>query len=1348
MSKYSIKYIKEDGSVALSNDWIAGPYLISASCVAVGSGTSGISATSGGGILFDGSNFYGWNGTSLISLDTQGAVPGGSDRQIQFNDGGTLSGTAGLTFTTGNELQLSGGVGITAFSSDGTMAGNSDDVVPTEAAVVTFVQAATAASHVTPGGANRYIQFNDNGSFGGILNFYLNTDYSLLMFNSPGIVSYNNGGNWGIAGTSYSSNAQNGSNISLTHVRGTQSSPSTTLTYDLLGSIQFGGGGAWGAGTSVRFGAWASEDWTTTSARGGEFRLYTTPNGSFSPVWAMTITHSGSVGLKNGTATIYERLDLPDASGIGAIRIGDAVNTVSGTIKYDGNYWGHDGSDWVRLDLPQSIAGSAATAAQFISKEPMGFPNRTDSVISFDNATRTLWITAAAGSASTFEHYFQGKKYTTTAASAQIADSTGTWYFYFDEGTLTATSATSWGGDYGVVCQVAIVYWNGLSGNGALIEERHGLTMDWATHQWAHLTIGTRYGSGLTISATVNGTGNNNTDATVQLTSGSIFDEDLRIDITDSSGSDFFNQILSPTAQIPVVYLSGGPGYIQRIPASDFPVYYDGTRITYNEFSGGSWQISTVQDRYYVAVWFFASNSTNSPVIAFMGQREDDKLIDAEANNTLESLSFGNTTIEELKVLYRVIYQTRNIYGNDVKARIVHIEDLRSVSNLPAGTYVATDHGSLAGLADDDHPQYILADSTRSMEAAWNIGQAISATSGNFTGKVSVQGLTGAGAIAFESTGVIPIVANRGSVTGGFVYQDLYAAGSMRWRFGSNTTSHDLLIKNASTTTLLTIKQAGKIELQNGTDVDEFSTDGTMADNSDDAVPTEAAVVTYVQAATAAATASFSPAGSDRQIQFNDGGSFAGSPGLTFTTGNELQLSGGVGITAFSSDGTMAGNSDDVVPTEAAVVTFVQAATAAATGTASAGGNDTEIQYNDSGVLAGSSKLVFNGTEIRLNDMEDLFAYRSDGNSFGFFGLTYSNTASKGSNIQLAHRGGSFASPGTTNSGDTLGSIMFGGGWAASWGTSTKIQSQATEEWVDSDHRGSNLKFFTTPNGASAGVCMLALTDTGRVGVGTETPGLPVDIVGNVDSNAIFRYRNYTNTDGTGTLLQLARAKGTPAAAQAVADGDTISGLLLYGHDGGSFAQGANIVAYAAGAWTSASRPCELKFSTRDTTGDVAVRMIIAEDGVIYVANASTMPTYNPVAGALIFASAGALMARGDSGTVTVVGPAAPHCPNCGRDYILQWENPEKGEKLMVCMWCLVHELGAKNYIKRIKRIIPSPDQETSSSSGSESNLGILEVFEEKEINVLDSTLLSTLQKQIQALTDRISSLEASKKET
>lgn len=50
----------------------------------------------------------------------------------------------------------------------------------------------------------------------------------------------------------------------------------------------------------------------------------------------------------------------------------------------------------------------------------------------------------------------------------------------------------------------------------------------------------------------------------------------------------------------------------------------------------------------------------------------------------------------------------------------------------------------------------------------------------------------------------------------------------------------------------VSVDNVGKVSLINGTDIDEFSIDGTMAGNSDDAVPTEKAVVTYVAAAVSA----------------------------------------------------------------------------------------------------------------------------------------------------------------------------------------------------------------------------------------------------------------------------------------------------------------------------------------------------------------------------------------------------------------------------------------------------------------------------------------------------------------
>jgi hypothetical protein len=71
------------------------------------------------------------------------------------------------------------------------------------------------------------------------------------------------------------------------------------------------------------------------------------------------------------------------------------------------------------------------------------------------------------------------------------------------------------------------------------------------------------------------------------------------------------------------------------------------------------------------------------------------------------------------------------------------------------------------------------------------------------------------------------------------------------------------------------------LRLNTGTNVNEFSTDGTLAGNSDSAVPTEQAVKTYVD------NSSTSPAGSDGDLQINDSGSFGTIDGINLDkTGN------------------------------------------------------------------------------------------------------------------------------------------------------------------------------------------------------------------------------------------------------------------------------------------------------------------------------------------------------------------------------------------------------------------------------------------------------------------------------
>jgi hypothetical protein len=59
-----------------------------------------------------------------------------------------------------------------------------------------------------------------------------------------------------------------------------------------------------------------------------------------------------------------------------------------------------------------------------------------------------------------------------------------------------------------------------------------------------------------------------------------------------------------------------------------------------------------------------------------------------------------------------------------------------------------------------------------------------------------------------------------------------------------------------------------------------------------------------------------------------------------------------------------------------------------------------------------------------------------------------------------------------------------------------------------------------------------------------------------------------------------------------------------------------------------------------------------------------------PAGAARMWSQSGALKAKGSSGTITTLAPAEPHCPKCGLDFAKEWEHPEKGKKLSLCLWC------------------------------------------------------------------------------
>jgi hypothetical protein len=417
--------------------------------------------------------------------------------------------------------------------------------------------------------------------------------------------------------------------------------------------------------------------------------------------------------------------------------------------------------------------------------EPHGFINRTDTTLSFDDAKLEFTITPTGAD---FSYYYKGTKKTKTGAqSITILDLEGLWFFYYDNETLTAVQ-TPWSILNHV--PIAYIYWDGTNKISLnLGEERHGITMDSATHLYLHSTVGTRYASGLSLTGTTLGNGSLDTHAQVAITGGVIYDEDIQISITTPNGAALFSQDLSLPAQIPVWYRSGVSGYWRVKTANNFPVYKATSRLYYNDTSFG---LTECTNNYFVASWIVATNDQRHPIICILGQRQDSSITNAETNNTLEALSFGTLPFAEMKVLYRLLFKTSNTYSNSVAASLQEILDLRTASSLPGGTYTATVHSSLAGLTDpNQHPASAISTTTTSftnnlsasddtVQTALNTINSfpnglLSSASGAFRGSYVLQNSTVLGSGAFG--GNLTVVGS-GSFGGLYNQGYLFAAGT------------------------------------------------------------------------------------------------------------------------------------------------------------------------------------------------------------------------------------------------------------------------------------------------------------------------------------------------------------------------------------------------------------------------------------------------------------------------------------------------------------------------------------------------------------------------------------------
>lgn len=325
-----------------------------------------------------------------------------------------------------------------------------------------------------------------------------------------------------------------------------------------------------------------------------------------------------------------------------------------------------------------------------ITKDPTGFPNTTDSTLSYDEATQTITLAPTGDSFWYMRHGVKVLKGTNQTVAH--TDATAVYWIYFDaNGVLTSTTSRP-----GFALPfVTIVYFNTTTQKGIHQEERHTF-MPHSTHERGHDITGTVHEDGLGLSGYTLDTAS---DAAVTFgwTSAEIHDEDLHTDIPADADP----------GQAAVFYRddAGGPWVWDTATDYTFKNTESG-RMNYNSEAGGTYGQTEVTDNYYVATWFMESSLVDHPTLVIQGQREDQKLVDAQNNNVFTNMVLGDFVAEEFVVAYRLIWRTKSSFGGTRKAKLIEVLDLRRAGVTGGGsTAVTTGHNALADRSDpNSHP--------------------------------------------------------------------------------------------------------------------------------------------------------------------------------------------------------------------------------------------------------------------------------------------------------------------------------------------------------------------------------------------------------------------------------------------------------------------------------------------------------------------------------------------------------------------------------------------------------------------------------------------------------------------
>ena len=344
--------------------------------------------------------------------------------------------------------------------------------------------------------------------------------------------------------------------------------------------------------------------------------------------------------------------------------------------------------------------------------------------VAFDDATLTMTLSATED----VDFYIENTKYTLLASTPKtvtITDTEGLWFFYFDGNDTLIASQTMWNIEDTSLTFVAYGYWNATDNEMTLFAyECHTNNMSNSVHRSLHNGVGTVLRSGGVVTQD-----SDNLNVTAPI----LLDEDIKITVVDTdTPSAKWEQPLSPLKSHKY-YRLGASGLLKKVDDSTTPFYLVGNKVQLNPYTAGEYVLTDMTNNKYGAYWILHTNDISNPVQVYLGQVEADTLNDAQEDNGLASMNFGQLPLQEVVIAFRVIVQqlvTAPYYS------IAQIDDFTVDKTLGTPVSAPTSHGSLSGLQDDDHVQYYNDARLNATTGASKVGYD---DTNGFTGKTNVQ---------------------------------------------------------------------------------------------------------------------------------------------------------------------------------------------------------------------------------------------------------------------------------------------------------------------------------------------------------------------------------------------------------------------------------------------------------------------------------------------------------------------------------------------------------------------------------------------------------------------------------